>query len=211
MRIRRQALGDAARFWAEFLAKEDALFGSEPPPDEVTDELLADLTAYGPDLGFEISSEKEGKKELVLTAYGDRKRFAQIAALVAAAPPMPRWTVVGLKRATGFGFTQDRAGIRLCAADLLFHPYEERTADGRLRIAVYVPNASSLPEDVLWACVETTLMSGLGERSYAEVLGDFAIFDLTARAREKALPIQDLPRYLRWDLERHPRTRPGGS
>jgi hypothetical protein len=195
----------ARRFWRGFLERERVLHASEPPPDGVMDEVLADLLAFCPDLGFEVSNLLQGgQKEIVITAHGVRDRFAAVAALVAAAPRLERWRVVGLKRGSGFSFTHERGSVRLEAATLRFDPLAERTEDGRLRIAVYVPGADAVPSDALVTGVHLVLMTGLGERIHTEDLGGFVVRPLTDETRETSLPIEDLRRYLEWDRRRHP-------
>lgn len=75
-----------ARFWAWFRKNNNKLFHFEKNQDQVFARLRTALTKVHPGLTFEIGLIRNGKREFVISADGQKDAFAAVESLYAAAP-----------------------------------------------------------------------------------------------------------------------------
>lgn len=89
---------DGARaFWRWFEQNQDMVFHFERDQESVFDRLQERLIALHPALAFEFSSAIDGRREFIISAGGFREGFPTVEALVATAPALPRWIVIGFR------------------------------------------------------------------------------------------------------------------
>src|SRR5687767_4086266 len=111
-------------FWSLFRKRADALVLANSPDAPVYDELLACLQNVSPGLYFEFCVESE-PRELIVTAEGDRSLFRLAHALVAAAPPLPGWTLFALRPQLGFPETFGWDDLTLATSRTYFDAVED--------------------------------------------------------------------------------------
>ena len=88
-------------FWAWFDRHQDAYFALDPSDRAATEKLFNELTgrlqAVDENLTFEFGPQKDGKRELVISADGMRSSFPAVLSLAAAAPRLPRWKITAFR------------------------------------------------------------------------------------------------------------------
>lgn len=93
-----QSIAVAERaFWDWFVAHEAQLFAIESDPEALRRGLEGRLGAVHPRLTVDVGALQDGRRELVIGAGGKVAAFPTVRSLVEQAPPLPRWTVVGLR------------------------------------------------------------------------------------------------------------------
>jgi len=92
------AIEDSAReFWRWFEQNQDMVFHFERDQEAIFDRLQERLVALHPALAFEFSPIIDGRREFIISAGGYREGFPAVEALVATAPALPRWIVIGFR------------------------------------------------------------------------------------------------------------------
>jgi hypothetical protein len=86
------------KFWKWFQEAQDSIFSWETDQTRTFTELLTHLRRIHPDLVFELSAVKQGRREFVISAGGMKAAFPAVTALVQAAPPLPRWQVIAFRQ-----------------------------------------------------------------------------------------------------------------
>lgn len=81
-------------FWRWFQANEQALLAVVTAQEPVCDALLEEMQRVHPDLTFEFGPLEDGGREFVVSAGGIKEAFPAVERLAAAAPPLPRWTII---------------------------------------------------------------------------------------------------------------------
>ncbi|HVY06526.1 MAG TPA: hypothetical protein VHB46_11170 [Burkholderiales bacterium] len=81
-----------AEFWNWFQQNEERLFAGGAGSEETITQLGAELRKVNEAVTFEFGPIfKDGKKEFVITADGNKTAFPAVEALYASAPELPRW------------------------------------------------------------------------------------------------------------------------
>lgn len=83
-------------FWEWFQRNEDLLFNFEADQEPRFNQLAQQLGQIHRDLCFEFGPPGD-RREFVISAGGIREAFPTVSSLVAAAPRLERWHVVGFR------------------------------------------------------------------------------------------------------------------
>ncbi len=152
------------------------------------------IAAVDARLGIEVA-DRDGTREVLVTAGGDAEAFGLVRALVEAAPGWPDWSFVGLRPARGFEFDVDAGGMVFAARALSFQPLSADEAPSQLAIRLLVPNPQ-LPE---WSEIGLQILeTGVGEEAAARV----TYLEIGKREddADNVYALESLPGY----IERHP-------
>jgi hypothetical protein len=86
-------------FWNWFREREDLLYSSDMESEDLFEEVSERISFVHEDLGFEMTLEPDldGKREFVVSAGGLLGAFESVKRLVASAPQLDRWKVVGFR------------------------------------------------------------------------------------------------------------------
>jgi hypothetical protein len=188
----------AKEFWGWFRAHEADVWSVEGRDDDLMDEISAALCSYRSGLGFELSEEENGRRELIVSAMGDRSLFKAVDELIAEAPSSRRWKFTALKPARGFSFVFDGDGIRLEPETMVFDPLGSEERPGVLGLRVYVPTANITP--ALQEAVRRVVEIGLGERASSEI--EYLDAARLTGSSSNYVPLVDLPEYIEWVKKR---------
>jgi hypothetical protein len=151
----------ASELWRWFSENAARLHGLEG--EELVREVYPRVEAIDDRLGVEVSTQADaqGRRELIITAYAARAAIPAVMAIVAEAPEVRGWKIIGLRPAMGFEFSlrNDKGGFD--AKDLRFLTSPQ--AEGiRVRLLMPVP-IDGMPaqarEQLAWQLVNI----GLGE------------------------------------------------
>jgi hypothetical protein len=181
-------------FWEWFAAREPKIWAIKDRDDDLMDDISQTLTSYQKGLGFELSEEDGGVRELIVSAMGDRMLFGAVDELVQAAPTSRRWRFIALKPPRGFEFVFEGGGIRLEPEIMVFDPLGNEGKPGRLGLRVYVPTANITP--AIETAVRRVVEIGLGERASSEI-EHLETASLRGSPTDY-IPLIDLPEYVNW-------------
>lgn len=73
------------------------VFHFERDQEAIFDRLQEQLVALHPALAFEFSPVIDDRREFIISAGGFREGFPAVEALMATAPSLPRWIVIGFR------------------------------------------------------------------------------------------------------------------
>jgi hypothetical protein len=191
-----------AAFWDLFRRRAGDLALAASADDPVYDALLAQLQQVHPGLLLEFSAEGDGG-ELIVTADGDPSLFSLARAIVAAASPVPKWSIRALKPQLGFPRTTRWNDCVIRIDEIVFDPLDlAGTSD--LGIRVFVPGITASDVDAARAAVIRALHHGLGEQRYAESIA-FLEVRPTSECDHVAdlIPLVQLDSFIKWRATRH--------
>ncbi len=150
------------QFWSWFLKHEDRLFNSRPMDDFWMANMSPRLQRIHKDLTWETGPAKSGKRELIISADGIIAAFSAVEALVDAAPPLDRWTIIRFRPRE-----PDYAGLRinfgkvsLCADDIECRLHAHGSVIG---IRLYIRGCKEPHEKPFVGAAFLLLDSALGE------------------------------------------------
>lgn len=166
--------------------------------DALMDEISSALCSYNAGLGFEVSDEDDGMRELIVSAMGDSTLFDTVDQLVAKAPALSRWRFTALKPPRGFDFAFDGDGVHLEPKTIVFDPLRSETKPRALGLRVYVPVSNITP--AIETAVRRVIEHGLGERASSQI--EYIDTATLTGSPSDHIPLVDLSRYLAWTQTR---------
>jgi hypothetical protein len=121
------------------------------------------------------------------------------AALVAAAPEIPKWKIIAFKPALGFDFVHEYGDLTLDPSKLWFLPLRAKSDPKILGLRVGIPNYDESnvekAENSMWIILDT----GLGEQVCAERIGHLEVVTLPAKPEDEGfIGMPDLSDYIAW-------------
>lgn len=135
-----------ADFWTWFDANKSEFEDLESKSNQKLDSIIKRLSTIEPELSIEISNEKEGLREIVITPEGIREKFEIVEQIVSLAPVIEGWKVVAFRQPIGEDFMLQYGDLELTPSNLYFFPIE---TDGSLDIIIYGDGFGDHEEDVL--------------------------------------------------------------
>lgn len=165
-----------AAFWTWFDAHSARLYAMRSPTDPILDSLGVALAKVHRDLTFEIGPEAP-RRELIISADGIRSAFAEVEALVAAAPRLAKWQVIK--------FRPRRTSLNLLTIDdVTFDPSRVRFViakddPGKVALLLFFDQYTAARRDLYQKAGFLLLDEALGEYDTEMKVGsiDFVGFD----------------------------------
>jgi len=151
---------------------------------ELLDAITKELKKFSEGLFIEISAIEE-KKELVITAQGNREFFADALALVDSAPSIGAWEFIALKPALGLDFNFKMADVTINPDEILFMPLE----------------AEEYPDDVAIRLYHKAYTTEEGATRNAVIVGLYAALNMFLGEKNSTLDLQ----YVDFDDMPHPK------
>lgn len=105
------------RFWSWFEKNQYMLFHFERDQERVFERLAAAMKKVNPNLTFEFSMIRNGKREFVISADGIKEAFPAVELLYASAPELPRWTFIKF-RPRRKPVTMEMRGLKIEPSDI---------------------------------------------------------------------------------------------
>ena len=165
-----------AGFWRWFSGNEQRLF-SVCVSDQYSPECIAALKEIYEHIsrlgiGVEIAPLNSGKRELVLSAMGDRQNIAMVNQVATDAPNLKSWRVLRFRPAIGGGCL-DESGKTLCSDDMKVAVLVMRDSESSpfyVKVILFVPNITEGNDDPVKVAAVRLLDSTLGElRAMTEI------------------------------------------
>ncbi|MBI2844088.1 MAG: hypothetical protein HYX78_11870 [Armatimonadetes bacterium] len=182
------------RFWDWFAQNSNRLAAVETCREPVCDELLKQLIKVKRGLVFTFGPVKDGRREFIVSADGNRELFPDVQRLVAAAPSLPAWDVIAFRPAIEdpAGFSVQFGDKKLDIDDVWF---DARPNGGRVDIVLYIRNG---PDDVVAGAAFFLLDHLLGEYDVETKIGVVEYAALPAEPVSAGLrPLSKLPDVVR--------------
>lgn len=163
------------KFWHWFTSNSDVLFAIETGGEAIADELMAHLQKIHPDLTFEMSGVKDGRREFVVSADGHRKAFPAVEQLVSAAPSLDKWTIIAFRQPKSLDFSVRFDEYHLGPDEIWF--VDEPDSD-RIGLTLYINGLAPENEDQAKGAAFILLDSTLGEYAVETRVGFIEIKSL---------------------------------
>ncbi len=152
-------------------------------------ELERRLNAVNKGLTWELSVEKEGLRELTISADGDKSLFPVVRDLVAAAPKIDCWRILALRQPKGVHI------VRLNGVDV--DPRKVRfvcQVEAQLaHLRLFVPDFKGKDDEARGGACFILLDSLIGEYLVETAIGRIE-FEAIEAAPKDALPLTELPK-----------------
>jgi hypothetical protein len=142
-----------------------------------------------PSLTFEFGPVQAGKREFIISADGIREAFPKVEGLFAAAPPLPKWTVIKFRpRRDPFDLEYGGISVKANAVSILMQ------ADGaRAGLTVLIPGYTEAQRKTYVGIAYLLLDQALGEYDVETRVGFIEVKAPSASARG-AVTLQKLPK-----------------
>jgi hypothetical protein len=181
------------KFWEWFQEAQDRIFDWETDQTRTFSELSTHLRRVHPDLVFEFSAVKQGRREFVISAGGMKAAFPAVTALVQAAPRLLRWQVVAFRQRRDV--PDIRCGGRRVVRESLRFDY---VANGmkKIDLTLFIPGlakASQEDRNELRSIGFLFLDAIVGEYDVETKLAEIDFVDAAHDLGRRRLPLEDLP------------------
>lgn len=161
--------------------------------------FLYQLHKYNPNLYFEIGGALNESQELIISAEGNVKYFADVEALVAKAPKLSNWHIIAFKPPMGVSFVTNYEGVKLDPREIWFLPLINEKKPTLLGIRMCFPSYEKHKEKIFIRVAYQVLDTILGEKSVALDLEYVEVNELPPKPEEEGLiELVDLPAYIKW-------------
>lgn len=175
-----------AAFWRWFQANEQDLLAVVTAQEPVCDALLEEMQRVHPDLTFEFGPVLDDGREFVVSAGGIKEAFPAVERLTAAAPPLPRWTVIPFRPGRE-GMQRLQLGpVTLVAAEVLVRAEPD---DEKVGITLALPGFRPTSQQ-LWEQAGFLLLDALlGEYLVETRIGFIEFEEASARSPGEWVPL----------------------
>lgn len=189
------------KFWSWFEHSQDQYLDLETADmDEKFSIMGAKIREVHDDLTFAISPmDKEGKRELIISADGIQDAFPSVIKLVHLAPHLPGWEVKPFRPKVEMDEYHIDLGHRIIKAEEI--RFEFQIIEGRLELHLYIKDYHPEAEDILIAS-QILLDSLLGEYDAATKIQFLAFHELSEIENPDQLPQLELLPMLVDDLSK---------
>jgi len=164
---------------------------------ELLDAITKELKKFSEGLFVEVSASQE-KKELVITAQGNKEYFADAYALVQEAPSIGTWEFTALKPVQGLDFNFTLAEVNINPDEILFMPLEAEEYPDDVAIRLYhkaYTTEEGAKRNAVIVGLYTALNLFLGEKSTTLDL-QYIDFDDMPHPKEQTFPFSELKAYI---------------
>lgn len=180
------------RFWKWFTLNSHRLFHFETDQEQVFDELSRQLAQLNERLCFELGPVKDGRREFIISADGDKSAFPAVRALVAAAPPYPEWVIIPFRPPMNLDDYSEVAygDVTLSVDDVWFSYEKDETL---VHLDLYIPGYEAGNEGKLGSAAYLLLDLALGEYVVETQVGGIARHALPADPAGQGLrPLREI-------------------
>ena len=170
---------------------------------ELLDAITKEIKKFSEGLFVEISATAD-KKELVVTAQGNREFFADALALVEHAPSIGSWNFIALKPAIGLDFNFKMADVTINPDEILFMPLEADAYPDDVAIRLYHKSYTTeegATRNAVIVGLYAALNMFLGEIATTLDL-DYIDFEDMPHPKEQTFPFSELKAYIEYKKEK---------
>jgi hypothetical protein len=164
---------------------------------ELLDAITKELKKFSEGLFVEVSATAE-KKELIITAQGNREFFADAFTLVESAPSIGSWDFITLKPVLGLNFNFKMADVIINPDEILFMPLEAEEYPDDVAVRLYhkkYTTEEGATRNAVIVGLYAALNMFLGEKSSTLDL-QYVDFDDMPHPKEQTFPFSELKDYI---------------
>lgn len=175
-------------FWIWFQKNETRLFEFEKDKERNFESLSKALAEVSPKLAFALGPVKDGRREFIVSASGDKQEFPSVIALVDAAPELSRWTVMKFRPRVWPIGTIRFGGVEILSTDVEFN----MLGNGReIGLYMYIPGyvANKIYQQIGFLILDHTL----GEYDAVTKLSMIKFFPKESAVIAPRSPLAQLP------------------
>ncbi len=198
-------------FWKWFKQNQDEVFQFEKDTKAVFDRLGAAMERVHEDLTFEFSPVRtDGTREFVISAGGIKAAFPSVDALHAAAPDLPKWTILKYRQRRSPINDLEFAGRKVRSGDVHYAIFKD---DDQKKVGIIVfLDGYSEKEKRVWAQIGYLFLDeALGEYDVEMHVGAIEFSDRDSKYFEHASPLGELPAHFDKRLGRKGKKADGGA
>lgn len=186
-------------FWNWFAANRSEF--EDMPMSSTNDSVLerlrkiqVELERFSDGILAEIAKAPDGKLDLILTAEGDRSKFATIEEIIDRAPAIDGWKFTAFRQRIGPGFAMRMKGYVFDPEKMFFEAYQDGL---ELDLVVYSEGVLGVEEDELFHFGIVLMDNLLGEYDAVTKVRYYYFRDLSLAEDDSGLfPLTELPEFI---------------
>ncbi len=184
------------QFWQWFQANSAELLKVSTCQEPICKDLYARMKRVNPGLVYAFGPVRDGGREFVVSADGNKSLFPIVQRLVAVAPRIPGWLIIAFRPATGFGMST-RIGEHSISPDDFWFSAKQNGVLVDLKLHVRLPDPA-IDHQMVLRITFLLLDHGLGEYTVETRIGQIDVQPLTRDPAELSLrPLKELPDVLK--------------
>ena len=198
-------------FWKWFEANQHDLFHFERHREAIFDRLSDAMHKVHSDLTFEFSPvRQDGTREFVISAGGIKAAFPSVEALHAAAPKLPKWTILKYRQRRSPINDVEFAGRNVKSTDVHYAIFKDENPK-KVGIMIFLDGYTEKERRASWGQIGYLFLDeALGEHDVETHVGAIVFFNRESEHFEHARPISQLPAHFDEKLGRKKNSEPDG-
>lgn len=198
-------------FWRWFEANQDDVFHFEKHREIVFARLSHALNNVDSNLTFQLSPIlQNGTREFVISAGGIQAAFPSVEALYAAAPKLPKWTIVKFRQRQTPLRDVKFAGRKVKSADVHYAIFKDEDPK-KIGVMIFLDGYTA-KEAAMWEPIGFRFLDeALGEYDVETYVGEIKFLSRNSRYFGEARPLSELPAKFDEKLGRKSRIEPDGA
>jgi hypothetical protein len=164
------------------------------------------------DLTFEFSPVREdGRREFVISAGGIKAAFPSVEALYAAAPKLPKWTIVKFRPRRSPINDLEFGGRKVKSGDVHYVLFKDEDPK-KVGIMVFLDGYTEEEKGSVWGQIGYLFLDeALGEYDVETRVGAIVFFNRQSKYFGQARPLAELPAHFDEELARRKGSEPHGA
>lgn len=189
--VQLQARTKEEDFWLWFKKSEDMLYGFENDQERIFDSLSYRLSLVNPSLTFEFGPVQSGKRELVLSAAGNREAFPKVESQHKTAPKLKKWVFTKFRPRRSPLTDVSLGGITVKVDDVRYFMLKDEDPK-KVAIVLYIKNYSEVNSDPYRHAGYLMLDQALGEYDMETRVGGIEMVSGSDPDFKNAYPLAQL-------------------
>jgi len=186
-----------ADFWRWYEANEDELFHLDQNSNELFDRLTEAMHRVDQNLTFEFSPVlKNGSREFIISAAGNKSSFPTVEALYATAPPplFARWSVIRFRQRRDLNndLKFQYASHLIKVSEVHYALFKDRKP-GKVGLMLFLDGYSVMDRDTWDQIAYLLIDAALGEFDVETHVGKILFFSRDSEYFKKARTLAELP------------------
>lgn len=185
-----------SEFWRWFAANEEELFNLDINSRRMFDELSDAMSRVDANLTYEFGPILENKRELFISAGGNKESFQSVRALYAASPGLERWTFIQFRQRHKYinDFKLGYGHHVVKASDVRYLMVKDKKP-GKVGITLFLDGYSEMDWEA-WEHIGYLFLDiALGEYDVETYVGAIMFSDHNSVHLKRSLPYSSLPKH----------------
>lgn len=180
---------DEEKFWNWFCKNSQMIYEFESNQEVIFDKIQEQLHKINPNLSFEISSVKNGKRDFVISADGIVEVFPFVEKLYTARPELKEWNFVKFRPRRKIDNSIKIGNKELHPADIKFM-FIQDDSDGKIGIVLFMNGYNENEIEVYDQIGFLFLDEALGEYDTETYIGNIILQGFDSAYFDKSVGIE---------------------